>query len=106
MTFAPSLFDAPAGPVLPSAAQWVTGTLFGDLAVALCVIAVAIMGMLLMIGRLTVRDAARVILACFVLLGAPLIATGLRMTATEAANPDSFQQPATTAYPPSAPPPS
>ena len=57
MAVVPSLFDAPAGPVLPAASQWVTGTLFGDVAAALCVIAVAVMGILLMIGRLSVRDA-------------------------------------------------
>ena len=84
MAVTPSLFDAPAAPVLPSAANWVTGTLFGDVAVSLCVIAIAIMGILLMAGRLSVRDAARVVLACFVLLGAPLIATGLRSAANNA----------------------
>ena len=84
MAVAPSLFDAPAAPVLPSAAGWVTGTLFGDVAVILCVIAVAIVGILLMIGRLSVRDAARVVIGCFVLLGAPVIAAGLRSAADNA----------------------
>jgi type IV secretory pathway VirB2 component (pilin) len=84
VSVAPSLFDAPAAPVLPSAAGWVTGTLFGDVAASLCVIAVAIMGILLMTGRLSVRDAARVVIGCFVLLGAPLIAAGLRSAADNA----------------------
>jgi type IV secretory pathway VirB2 component (pilin) len=81
---APSLFDAPAGPVLPSAAGWVTGMLFGEVAASLCVIAVAFTGILLMTGRLTVRDGIGVVLGCFVLLGAPVIAAGLRSAAYDA----------------------
>jgi type IV secretory pathway VirB2 component (pilin) len=84
MTMTPSLFDAPSAPVLPTAAGWLTGTLFGQVAVILRVFAVALMGLLLMTGRLSVRDAARVVLACFVLLGAPLIAAGLRSAADDA----------------------
>jgi type IV secretory pathway VirB2 component (pilin) len=80
-----SLFDARTEPVLPAAAGWVTGTLFGDVAVILCVLAVAFVGLLLIGGRLAVRDAVRVIVACFVLLGAPVIAAGLRSTANDAA---------------------
>ena len=82
---APSLFDAPPGPVLASATDWVTGTLLGDLAVGLCVIAVAFFGLMLMTGRLAFRDGLRVALGCFVLLGAPLIAGGLRSMAEVAA---------------------
>ncbi len=92
MSVAPSLFDPAASPALPTAAAWLTGTLFGDVAAALCVIAIAVMGILLMIGRLTVRDAARVVLGCFVLLGAPLIAAGLRTTASEASTGLTSQQ--------------
>ena len=85
MAVAPSLFDAPAAQVLPAASAWVTGTLFGDVAASLCVIAIAIVGIMLMIGRLTIRDGVRVVLACFVLLGAPVIAAGLRSAADDAA---------------------
>lgn len=84
MSVAPSLFDAPAAPVLPSAAGWVTGTLFGDVAVILCVIAVALVGIMLMIGRIGIRDGMRMVIACFVLLGAPAIAAGLRSAANDA----------------------
>lgn len=83
MTAVLSLFDAPRAAVLPAAADWVTGTLFGTLAVSLCVIAVACVGLLLMTGRLAVRDALRVVLGCFVLLGAPAIASGLWRGADE-----------------------
>lgn len=85
MAVAPSLFDAAAGPVLPAATGWVTGTLFGDVAVGLCVLAVAFVGFLLMTGRVAIREGLRVAIGCFVLLGAPLIASGLRGAADEVA---------------------
>lgn len=78
MTVAPSLFDAPPSSALVSASDWVSGTLFGSLAIGLCVIAVAFVGLLLMTGRLSVRKAVSVTIGCFVLLGAPAIAGGLR----------------------------
>lgn len=85
MAIAPSLFAPPSSAVLPSASDWVTGTLFGGLATGLCVLAVAFVGLMLMTGRLAVRDGLRVAIGCFVLLGAPLIASGLRGAADEAA---------------------
>jgi hypothetical protein len=66
---APSLFDTPQSP-LTSAGGWLTGTVSGSIAVMLCVLAMAFVGLLLMSGRLALRDAARVALACFVVLGA------------------------------------
>jgi type IV secretion system protein VirB2 len=93
MAVAGSLFDPPAGPVLAEAGGWITGTLFGDLAASLCVIAVAFVGILLMMGRLAVRDGLRVVLGCFVLLGAPIIATGLRDAARGAVTVSPTTQP-------------
>ncbi|MBT2134660.1 TrbC/VirB2 family protein [Croceibacterium sp. LX-88] len=78
MTIAPSLFDAPPSSTLVSASDWVSGTLFGSLAIGLCVIAVAFVGLLLMAGRLPVRNAVSVTIGCFVLLGAPAMAGALR----------------------------
>ena len=86
ISIAPSLFDQPASPVLSSAADWLTGTLFGSVATILCVIAVAFVGLMMMSGRFAVRDGARVILGCFVLLGASVIATGLRDVAENASS--------------------
>jgi type IV secretion system protein VirB2 len=82
---ATTLFERPTAPVLPAASDWVTATLFGEIAVALCVLAVAFIGLLLMTGRLAVREGVRVILGCFVLLGAPVIAAGLYSAAGSAA---------------------
>jgi type IV secretory pathway VirB2 component (pilin) len=85
MAIAPSLFDTPASAPLSAASGWITGTVLGSLAISLCVIAVAFVGLMLMSGRLPIRDAVRVVIGCFVLLGAPVIAVGLRGVADEAA---------------------
>jgi len=79
-----SLFDPPPESVLTSAADWITSAVFGDLAVSLCVIAVAFVGLQLLSGRLAARDGLRVVICCFVLFGAPTIAAGLLATAEEA----------------------
>ena len=41
----------------------------------LCVLAVAFVGMLMLTGRLALREGLRVALGCFILLGAPAIAS-------------------------------
>ena len=61
---------------LSASVAWINGLLLGSLAAGLCVIAVAIVGILMFGGRLPVRQGLRVILGCFVLLGAPIIASG------------------------------
>jgi len=77
MAAASSLFDTPGSPVLASAADWAAGTLFGGIAASLCVLAVAFIGVMLMTGRLAIRDGIRTVIGCFVLLGAPVLAGGL-----------------------------
>lgn len=62
---------------LVDAAQWVQGALLGTLATAVAVIAVAFIGFGMLRGRIDVRRALVVILGCFVVFGAPLIAAGL-----------------------------
>ena len=52
---AASLFDKPTQPILGSASEWTQGVLSGSLATSLCVIAVAILGLLLLSGRLRAR---------------------------------------------------
>lgn len=81
MSMAASLFDRPAGAVLGSASEWTQGTLGGTLATALCVIAVAMLGLLLLAGRLHVRRGVEVVLGCFLLLGAGSLAALLQETA-------------------------
>lgn len=81
----PSLFDAPGEPAFAGASGWITGLISGSLAIALCVLAIAFVGFLLMSGRFAIRGALRVVLGCFVLLGAPAIALGLQAVATDTA---------------------
>lgn len=76
-----SLFD-PDAAVLANAAQWIEGTLLGSVAAALCIVAVAVLGMMMLSGRIPVREGMRVLLGCFLLLGAPAIAAGLMHSAT------------------------
>lgn len=63
-------------PSILAALAWLQGTLLGSIAIGLCIIAVAWVGFLMLQGRLPVREGARVIVGCFVLLGAPVIASG------------------------------
>lgn len=76
MFTAPSAFDAPATRPLAASLDWITATLQGDLAIGICVIAVAIVGMVMLTGRMPIRQGAHVILGCFILLGAPVVASG------------------------------
>jgi type IV secretory pathway VirB2 component (pilin) len=70
--------SAPAGSVaFVDAALWIQGTLLGTLATAVAVIAVAWIGFGMLSGRIKLQRGAIVILGCFVVFGAPVIAAGL-----------------------------
>jgi len=85
VTLAPvSLFDKPIQPVLGGASEWVRGLLGGTLATSLCVIAIALLGFLLLAGRLRVPRSVEVVLGCFLLLGAGLVAAQLQRLASSA----------------------
>lgn len=73
----PSLFEPSGSSPLQSAAGWMTELMQGPLVVTLCVIAVALVGFAALNGRLPVRMGARAVLGCFVVLGAPVIASML-----------------------------
>jgi type IV secretory pathway VirB2 component (pilin) len=73
-----SLFDEPSLPVAEGTADWITGLLTGPVATSLCVIAVAVLGMMLLTGRIPIRQGLQVVLGCFLLLGASTIAAGLQ----------------------------
>ena len=66
----------PSGTTFGASIDWINGLLLGSLAISLCVIAVALVGLMMVGGRLPVRKGLRVILGCFILLGAPVIAAG------------------------------
>ena len=70
--------EAPATNALTSAIGWIEGLLIGPLATSIAVLAVAAVGFAMLTGRIDLRRAASVVLGCFLLFGAPLIAIALR----------------------------
>jgi type IV secretory pathway VirB2 component (pilin) len=71
-----SLFEAGGGTPMVESSRWVESVMLGELALGVCVIAVAFLGALMLTGRLPLREGGRVVVGCFVLLGAPVIANG------------------------------
>ena len=71
-----SLFEAGGGAPMAESARWIEGVMLGEIALGVCVIAVAFIGTLMLTGRLPLREGARVVVGCLVLLGAPVIAAG------------------------------
>lgn len=78
MSISASLFEPPDESILGGVADWLTALLAGTAATTLCVIAVALLGLWMLSGRMPIRRGAEVILGCFLLLGATTIALGLR----------------------------
>jgi type IV secretion system protein VirB2 len=68
--------------VLISAVNWLQGTLLGTVATITAVIAVAVVGFMMLTGRINWRYGTTVILGCFILFGASSIVGGIRSTAT------------------------
>jgi len=71
---------AGSGPIV-AALGWLQGTLLGNVATAVAVIAVAMVGFMMLTGRMNWRFGATVIVGCFVLFGAGAIVTGIQSTA-------------------------
>ena len=71
---------AGSGPSL-AALTWVQGTLLGNLATTAAVIAVAIVGLMMLTGRIDWRRGLTVILGAFILFGAASIIAGIRSVA-------------------------
>ena len=57
--------------------NWINATLMGSLAAAVATVTIAFVGLAMLSGRLQARDAARVVLGCFILFGAPAMVAGL-----------------------------
>lgn len=70
-------------PVIYLALHWWVEVLTGRLGTSIGVLAVAWLGLALMQGRIPLREALRVLLGCFLLFGAPMIAAGLLDTLTQ-----------------------
>jgi type IV secretion system protein VirB2 len=80
--FAQNLADPQGSGVLIGAARWVQGTLLGTVATVVAVIAIAVVGLLMLSGRVNWRHGAVVILGCFILFGAASIVAGIQSAAS------------------------
>ena len=68
---------AGSGPIV-AALGWLQGTLLGNVATAVAVMAVAAVGFLMLTGRMNWRFGATVIIGCFILFGAASIVAGIQ----------------------------
>jgi type IV secretion system protein VirB2 len=71
---------AGSGPIV-RAAQWLQGTLMGNVATAAAVVAVAAVGFMMLTGRMNWRYGMTVVLGCFILFGAVAIVSGIQSAA-------------------------
>ena len=69
-----------SGPIV-NALAWMQGTLLGNVATAVAVMAVAAVGFMMLTGRMNWRCGATVIVGCFVLFGAASIVSGIQAAA-------------------------
>ena len=69
-----------SGPIV-AALGWLQGTLLGNVATAVAVMAVAAVGFMMLTGRINWRYGATVVLGLFVLFGAGSIVGGIRSIA-------------------------
>ena len=72
----------PAGsnPIL-GAVNWLQGTMLGNVATAIAVLAVGATGLMMLTGRIDWRRGATVILGCFIVFGAASIVAGIQSVA-------------------------
>jgi type IV secretion system protein VirB2 len=71
---------AGSGPIV-NALMWLQGTLLGNVATAVAVIAVAMVGFMMLTGRMNWRFGATVIIGWFILFGAGAIVSGIQSAA-------------------------
>jgi type IV secretory pathway VirB2 component (pilin) len=101
-----SLADPSGSSSLVAAASWLQGALLGTVATIVAVIAVASVGLMMLSGRLDIRRGVTVLVGCFILLGAPAIAAGIKtFLAGGGAAAASYAEDAPPPPPPASPPP-
>ena len=74
--------DPPGSAPILGALSWVQGTLLGNLATTVAVIAVAIVGLMMLTGRIDWRRGLTVVIGAFIVFGAVAIVEGMRSVAT------------------------
>jgi type IV secretory pathway VirB2 component (pilin) len=68
---------AGSGPI-ENALYWIQGTMLGNVATAVAVMAVAAVGFMMLTGRVNWRFGATVIIGCFIIFGAATIVAGIQ----------------------------
>ncbi len=71
---------AGSGPI-GGAVEWLQGTMLGNVATAIAVMAVAAVGFLMLTGRINWRYGATVVVGLFVVFGAATIVSGIKSAA-------------------------
>src|ERR1700752_3455039 len=66
---------------LVAAMEWIQGTLLGNVATAAAVIAVAVVGFMMLTGRIEWRRGLTVVIGSFIIFGAVAIVSGIRSLA-------------------------
>ncbi|WP_211371448.1 TrbC/VirB2 family protein [Altericroceibacterium indicum] len=79
--FAQSAGDPQGSGPIVAALGWIQGTMLGNVATAVAVMAVAAVGFMMLTGRMNWRFGATVIIGCFVLFGAASIVSGIQSAA-------------------------
>lgn len=62
---------------LPTAVEWVEQLLIGSLGTSIAVLAIAMLGCAMLLGRVRIGDGLRTIFGCFLLFGAPIVGQSL-----------------------------
>lgn len=75
--FAQSADPQGSGPIV-AALAWLQGTMLGNVATAIAVMAVAAIGFMMLTGRMNWRFGATVIIGVFILFGAATIVAGIQ----------------------------
>ena len=91
-----SLFEPSGASSLESSASWLGSIMFGEIALTLCVIAVVMIGLAMLSGRISLVRSGLTVVGCFVLIGAPGLAAALMSV------PDRSQSRAVVILPPQA----
>ena len=73
--------DPQGSGALLGAVSWLQGTLLGNVATAVAVVAVAAVGFMMLTGRMNWRYGATVVVGLFILFGAASIVAGIRSAA-------------------------
>lgn len=78
---AQSVADPQGSGVILNAVEWIQGTLLGNVATTVAVIAVGAVGLGMLTGRIDWKRGATVILGCFIVFGAVTIVGGIKSAA-------------------------